>query len=203
MEASGNPITFDRDVRLTNAIPRWKRHFSTILTMEQYTPKQRAEIVQLYIENKFSIVLTKRAWKNKNKVKTSPGDNTIRRLYAKFISSGSVGNASHLSRQRPRRSDENIDAVRASVAETPSTSGRHRSQELGIARTTNHQPFVRENELDNYWFQQDGATCHTAAATTKLLREMFPGRLISKNGDYDWPPRSPDLTPPDFCYGDI
>ena len=119
MEASGNPITFDRDVRLANVIPRWKRHFSTILTMEQYTPKQRAEIVQLYIQNNFSIVLTKRAWKNKNKVKTSPGDNTIRRLYAKFISSGSVGNASHLSRQRPRRSDENIGAVRASVAETP------------------------------------------------------------------------------------
>ena len=85
MEAFGNPITFDRDVRLTNVIPRWKRHISTILTMEQYTPKQRAEIVQLYIENKFSIVLTKRAWKNKNKVKTSPGDNTIRRLYAKFM----------------------------------------------------------------------------------------------------------------------
>lgn len=27
---------------------------------------------------------------------------------------------------------------------------------------------------------------------------MFPGRLISKRGDIPWPPRSPDLTPPDF-----
>ena len=31
-----------------------------------------------------------------------------------------------------------------------------------------------------------------------LLREMFPGRLVSKYGDVDWPPRSPDLTAPDF-----
>ena len=31
-----------------------------------------------------------------------------------------------------------------------------------------------------------------------LSRSFFPGRLISKNGNFDWPPRSPDLTPPDF-----
>lgn len=59
-------------------------------------------------------------------------------------------------------------------------------------------PIVRRNGLVNYWFQQDGATCHTARATINFLRPLFPGRLVSKNGDYDWPPRSPDLTPPDF-----
>ena len=31
-----------------------------------------------------------------------------------------------------------------------------------------------------------------------ILTEAFPGRLISRNGDISWPPRSPDLTPPDF-----
>lgn len=31
-----------------------------------------------------------------------------------------------------------------------------------------------------------------------LLRPMFPNRLISKGGDFGWPPRSPDLTAPDF-----
>lgn len=59
-------------------------------------------------------------------------------------------------------------------------------------------PIVRENGLDDFWFQQDGATCHTARKTIDLLRPLFPGRIISKKGDYDWPPRSPDLTPPDF-----
>ena len=33
-------------------------------------------------------------------------------------------------------------------------------------------------------------------------REKFPGRVISWNGDYNWPPRSCDLTPQDsFLWG--
>lgn len=31
-----------------------------------------------------------------------------------------------------------------------------------------------------------------------LLREHFPGRLISLQGDFQWPARSPDLAPCDF-----
>jgi len=31
-----------------------------------------------------------------------------------------------------------------------------------------------------------------------VLRKMFPNRVISRNGDIACPPRSPDLTPPDF-----
>jgi hypothetical protein len=34
--------------------------------------------------------------------------------------------------------------------------------------------------------------------TTELLREKFPVRIISRNGDQNWPPRSCDLTPCDF-----
>ena len=37
--------------------------FSTILTMSQYTPKERAEIVAFYIENNRSIVKTVRAYR--------------------------------------------------------------------------------------------------------------------------------------------
>ncbi|KAL4107251.1 hypothetical protein QTP88_017631 [Uroleucon formosanum] len=50
----------------------------------------------------------------------------------------------------------------------------------------------------NVWFQQDGAPPHTAIATMNVIREMFPGRLISRFGDMHWPPRSPDLTVCDF-----
>jgi hypothetical protein len=31
-----------------------------------------------------------------------------------------------------------------------------------------------------------------------ILREMFPGHVVSLCGDIGWPPRSPDLTPCDF-----
>ena len=48
------------------------------------------------------------------------------------------------------------------------------------------------------WFQQDGAPPHTAKATREFLRTQFPGRLISLYEDNEWPPYSPDLTPPDF-----
>lgn len=48
------------------------------------------------------------------------------------------------------------------------------------------------------WFQQDGATCHTSNESLAVAKEMFAGKLISRRGDIPWPPRSPDLTPPDF-----
>ncbi|GFW75190.1 uncharacterized protein TNCV_448951 [Trichonephila clavipes] len=58
-------------------------------------------------------------------------------------------------------------------------------------------------ELDNHdvqelWFQQDGATCHTARATIDLLKDTFGDRLISRFGPVNWPPRSCDLTPLDY-----
>ncbi|GFV19759.1 uncharacterized protein TNCV_479851 [Trichonephila clavipes] len=48
------------------------------------------------------------------------------------------------------------------------------------------------------WFQQDGATCHTARATNDLLKDTFGDRLISRVGPVNWPPRSCDLTPLDY-----
>uniref|UniRef100_A0A1Y1JZD5 DUF4817 domain-containing protein n=1 Tax=Photinus pyralis TaxID=7054 RepID=A0A1Y1JZD5_PHOPY len=51
---------------------------------------------------------------------------------------------------------------------------------------------------EDVWFQQDGATAHTARRVMEFLRGRFPGRLISLRGDLDWPARSPDLAPCDF-----
>ncbi|GFU64920.1 transposable element Tcb2 transposase [Trichonephila clavipes] len=48
------------------------------------------------------------------------------------------------------------------------------------------------------WFQQDGATCHTARAAIDLLKDTFDDRLISRFGPVNWPPRSCDLTPLDY-----
>ncbi|GFW73852.1 uncharacterized protein TNCV_48411 [Trichonephila clavipes] len=51
---------------------------------------------------------------------------------------------------------------------------------------------------EELWFQQDGATCHTARATINLLKDTFGDRLISRFGPVNWPPRSCDLTPLDY-----
>lgn len=67
-----------------------------------------------------------------------------------------------------------------------------------------------EAELENNewvngstWFQQDGATPHTSRASMNIVRRIFPEKVISRYGDIPWPPRSPDLTPADFFYGDF
>ncbi|CAK9827661.1 hypothetical protein ANTRET_LOCUS5336 [Anthophora retusa] len=57
---------------------------------------------------------------------------------------------------------------------------------------------LQDMVVDDMWFQQDGATCHTARETIQLLHESLPSRVISRFGDKNWPPRSCDLTPLDF-----
>jgi len=54
------------------------------------------------------------------------------------------------------------------------------------------------DDLEDFWFQQDEATAHTARRSLGILREMFPNRLIPLRGDIGWPARSPYLTPCDF-----
>ena len=65
-------------------------------------------------------------------------------------------------------------------------------------------PKFEEEDTDDIWFQQDGAPCHTASATIDLLCTVFENRIISRNTDINWPPRSYDLTPLDyFLWGTI
>ena len=51
---------------------------------------------------------------------------------------------------------------------------------------------------DVQWFQQDGATPHTANITMEMLDHRFPDRVISRRRESKWSPHSPDLNPPDF-----
>jgi len=48
------------------------------------------------------------------------------------------------------------------------------------------------------WFQQDGATAHTAVISMAALRHLFLQWVISRSDDVPWPPCSLDLTAPDF-----
>ncbi|GFW47352.1 uncharacterized protein TNCV_335221 [Trichonephila clavipes] len=67
-------------------------------------------------------------------------------------------------------------------------------------------PELNNHDVQELWFQQDGATCHTARATIDLLKDTFGDRLISRFGPVNWPPRSCDLTPLDYFlwgYGTI
>ena len=72
------------------------------------------------------------------------------------------------------------------------THGNLTSFEWVVLRT------APKNNCANVWFQQDGATAHTANESMTIVRNMFPGHLISRFGDMPWPPHSPDLSEGDF-----
>ncbi|GFV65322.1 transposable element Tc3 transposase [Trichonephila clavipes] len=59
-------------------------------------------------------------------------------------------------------------------------------------------PELNNHDVQELWFQQDDATCHTARATIDLLKDTFGDRLISRFGPVNWLPRSCDLTPLDY-----
>lgn len=68
---------------------------------------------------------------------------------------------------------------------------------------------------NNMWFQHDGAPIHGTRAVTFFLTENYGTRWIGNRGNpwyandreaegpILWPPRSPDLSPLDYFYGDL
>ncbi|PNF40523.1 hypothetical protein B7P43_G08177 [Cryptotermes secundus] len=58
---------------------------------------------------------------------------------------------------------------------------------------------MRRVNMRQMWFQQDGATAHTARASMEVVRRIFSQYVISRFGDVSWPPRSPNhLSVSDF-----
>ena len=67
----------------------------------------------------------------------------------------------------------------------------------GALHANKRLPFASQIVLFVEFFTKT-STAHTARKSLVVLREMFPGRLISLRGDILWPARSPDLTPCDY-----
>jgi len=49
------------------------------------------------------------------------------------------------------------------------------------------------------YFQNDGAPSHSSCEVRNFLNCHFPGRWIRRGGPNNWPARSPDLSPLDYC----
>jgi hypothetical protein len=65
------------------------------------------------------------------------------------------------------------------------------------------EDFVENLTLEDYrtcWFQLDGAPAHCTEEVTRELFEKFNDRWFRRLGPWDWPARSPDLTPLDFYF---
>jgi len=59
---------------------------------------------------------------------------------------------------------------------------------------------LRTAERNKYYFQQDGASAHTSKIVQAWCSLKFGRKFLDKKM---WPPRSPDLNPCEFFYGDI
>lgn len=57
---------------------------------------------------------------------------------------------------------------------------------------------ANNGQINELWFQQDGAPPHWGVNVRHYLDQTFPQRWIGRGGPTEWPPRSPDLTPLDF-----
>jgi hypothetical protein len=82
------------------------------------------------------------------------------------------------------------------------------AREQAITVTGPHYVHMLENFLgpelarhpvtEETFFQQDGATSHTARDSMAAVRTLFPNHVISRYGDITCPARSPDLSACDF-----
>lgn len=55
-------------------------------------------------------------------------------------------------------------------------------------------PEFEDGNVDDFWFQRDGATWHAASETINLLKETFVYCINLRRGPASWYPRSCDLT---------
>ncbi|GFU67569.1 transposable element Tc3 transposase [Trichonephila clavipes] len=89
-----------------------------------------------------------------------------------------------------------------SIAETVSSDDEGHNVTVNGDRyraiTNFFNPELNNHDVQELWFEQDDATCHTARATIDFLKDTFGDRLISRFGPVNWPPRFCDSTPLDY-----
>ncbi|GFG36036.1 hypothetical protein Cfor_03722 [Coptotermes formosanus] len=148
--------------------------------------------VELFIRTG-SITETQRGFRRELNQQEAPSPNAIRRWVRQWREKGSVTCKNPPGRPSSVRTPNNIARVLASVSRRV-TGPYFCDDEGGKAITViSHRYTEMINEFlspnlppsNTLWFQQDGATARTA-------------RVISPFGDVPRPPRSPDLTAPDF-----
>ena len=100
--------------------------------MEHYTNEQRILIVKLFYQNGESFAATVRKFRSIWGHNNAPKESTVKRLMDKFAETGSVSDVKTTTRHRPGRSTENVAAVHDDAAQTPSTSIRHRAQQIDV-----------------------------------------------------------------------
>ena len=104
--------------------------------MGRFTLEQNWEIWKTYFQSGESTIQTVRNLRKKFGKKEVPSSQFVDQFVKRVRETVSLLDKTTCSRSRLVHSAENIAAVTQSVLEHPSTSTRHRSQELNIPRTS-------------------------------------------------------------------
>ncbi|KAK8402566.1 hypothetical protein O3P69_000747 [Scylla paramamosain] len=160
-----------------------------------WSGEYRGFAVRTYFENGRSVIATQRAFRlhfNIPRHGPIPNGKAIRRWIEALEDNGST--------RRPRVSK--FWVIGPYFFEEDGSSVTVNSQRYPAMLEDFFEPKLEElseeTNLGDIWFQQDGATAHTAQVAMVKLRQMFPARLVSRRGDVEWPPGSPDLSICDF-----
>ncbi|KAJ4445946.1 hypothetical protein ANN_12632 [Periplaneta americana] len=149
---------------------------STSLTI---STKNAALVVVYEVKRRKTVWTQFRRIFGDNQLGVAPSRKIISVQVRQWRETGSVQNKARV-RKKMARTPDNVERVRTALQRSPYRS-------------------VRRNwNIQRLWFQQDGATSHTARVSMNTLRAAFLGRLISRLGDIQWPSVSPDLNAPDF-----
>ena len=149
------------------------------------------------LENGRSVVATQRAFRlhfNFPRHGPIPDGKEIRRWVEALEETNSTRRPRGSGRPKTVRTPENVALVKAPVTVN---SQRYLAM-LEDFFEPKLEELSDETNLGDIWFQQGGATTHTAQVAMVKLRQRFPARLISRKGDVEWPARSADLSIYDF-----
>jgi transposase len=121
-----------------------------LVVLERYTKEQRVIVVKTHYKCGESYGETVRKIRGIFGRRNATNQSTVQRIINKFEETGSIMNSKLPVRHRTGRSLENISAVTESVAESPGTSIRRRSQQLDIPRSTMQRILTKDLYLHAY-----------------------------------------------------
>jgi len=121
--------------------------------MVKFTLEENWEILKTFFQSGESLTGTARKLRPKFEKNKAPSKQFVDSFVKRVRETGSLMDKPTRLRARPVRSIENIAAVAESVNDNPSTSTRHRAQELDISRTSLQRILTKDLRLRPYKIQ--------------------------------------------------
>lgn len=140
--------------------------------MNRLTPEQRAQIVEIYFQNNSSPRNVFRLLRPFYGRHNRPTERTIREVINKFRTRFTCLDINEPERARPVRTEENIQAVAASVREDHDLSIRRRAQHLNMSCSTLWKILRKDLGLRAYKIQ--------------LVQELKPGDMPQRRIFGEW-----------------